>query len=153
MPTAERAVAARRSHAESPHLGARDTATLAEPADLDDRRDPPRRRLVGDRVADEIDVDDEVDRLGDEAPHRELGQVRVRLRHVVGEALQHDVGGVGMDRGQRTPLAHRSDVEHVERLVLDELADDDTVGVEPPRQLDELAGRDLALALGVANVG
>ena len=72
--------------AESPHLGARDTATLTEPADLDDRRDPPCRCRVGDRVADEIDVDDEVDRLGDEAPHGELRQVRVRLRHVVARA-------------------------------------------------------------------
>ena len=58
-----------------------------------------------------------------------------------------------MDRGQRAALAHRGDVEHVERLVLDELADDHTVGVETAGQLDELAGRDLALALGVGVAG
>ena len=81
------------------------------------------------------------------------GRSGVRLRHVVGEALQHDVGGVGVDGRQRAALAHRRDVEHVERLVLDELADDDTVGVEPPGQLDELAGGDLALALGVGVAG
>ena len=61
--------------------------------------------------------------------------------------MQHDVGGVGVDGRQRTALAHRGDVEHVERLVLDELADDDSIGVEAPGELDELASGDLALAL------
>ena len=41
------------------------------------------------------------------------------------------------------------DVEHVEGLVLHQFADDHAVGIELPRQLDELAGRDLALALGI----
>ena len=126
---------------------------FAESADLDDRRDPTRRGLVGGGVAHQVDVDDEVDGLGDQAPHRELRQVRVRLRHVVGETLQHDVGRVGVDRGERAAFAHRRDVEHVECLVLDQLADDDPVGVEPAGQLDELAGRDLALALGVGMAG
>ncbi len=58
-----------------PHLGRRRPASFAEPADLDDRRDAARRRLVAAAVADQVDVDDEVDGLGDQAPHRELGQV------------------------------------------------------------------------------
>ncbi len=115
--------------------------------------DPADWCLVAHLVADQVDVDDEVDGLGDQAPHRELRQSGVGLRHVVGETVQHDVGRVGMDRRQRSALAHRGDVEHVERLVLDELADDDAVGVEPARELDELTGRDLALPFGVGMAG
>ena len=60
---------------------------------------------------------------------------------------------MGVDRRQRTSLAHRSHVEHVERLVLDEFADDDAVRVEPPREFDELAGGDLALAFCIRMSG
>ena len=94
-------------------------------------------------------MDDEVDRLGDEAPHGELRQARVRLGDVVREPLEDHVGGVRVDRRQRSALAHRRHVEHVERLVLDQFADDHPVGIEPAGEFHELAGGDLALAFRV----
>jgi hypothetical protein len=45
---------------ESPDLGARHPAGLAEPADLDDRRHSAHGALVFDGVADQVDVQHEV---------------------------------------------------------------------------------------------
>ena len=73
--------------ADPPHLGrASPPRSPRPPISMIDVTRASAPIVVG-LVADEVDVDDEVDGLCDQAPHRELGQARVRLRHVVGESL------------------------------------------------------------------
>ena len=136
----------------APRLGRAHTAVLATTAVLDDRGHAPLRRL-GIGVAHEVDVDDEVDRLGDQRPHRVLGQLGVALGDVERQAAQHCLDGVRVDRGHRAALAHRCHIEHLQRLVLDQLTDDHPVGVQPPGQLDQLARRHRTAALGVGLTG
>ena len=134
---------------DGPAFGTGNAASFTQAADFDHGGHSTNRGLLGLGIADQVNVHNKVDGLRDQAVHGKLGQARVRLRHVVRQTLQHDVGRVGMDRCQRTALTHRGDVEHVECLVFHQLADDDAVGVEPARQLDQLARRDFALAFSI----
>ena len=136
----------------APGLGGTDAAGLAATAVFDDRRDSPLRRTAV-AVAHEIDVDHEVDGLGDQAPHRVLGQLGVALGDVEREPTEHRLDRVGVDRGHRSALAHRRDVEHLQGLVLDELADDHPVGVQASGELDQFARRHRAAAFGVGLAG
>ena len=56
---------------------------------------------------------------------------------------------VRVHRGERAVVARVHRLEHVERLGAADLADDDPVGPHAQRVADELADRDLALALDV----
>ena len=50
---------------------------FAEATDFDDRGHASDGPLIGCGIANEIDVNDEVDCLRNETPHGELGQIRV----------------------------------------------------------------------------
>ncbi len=85
----------------------------------------------------------------DQRPHRVLGQLGVALGHVERQPGEHRLHRVRVDRGHRAVLAHAGDVEHLQRLVLHQLADHDTVRVQPAGELDQLARRHGAVAVGV----
>ena len=58
-------------------------------------------------------------------------------------------GRVGVDRRERAVMARVHGLEHVDRLGATTLADDDAVGAHTQAVADEVADRDLALALDV----
>ena len=115
--------------------------------DLGDVGDPSRA------VLQTCLVDDEVDRgrdlLADGADREvDAGHEDHRL-----EARQHVARAVGVAGGHRAVVARVHGLEHVQRLARTALPDDDPVGPHAQRVADELADRDLALALDVGRAG
>ena len=100
-------------------------------------------------VVEALEVDDQVERRGDLLADRAHGQVVAGHQHHRLDARERVARRVGVHRGERAVVARVHRLEHVQRLGAADLADDDPVGAHAQRVADELADRDLALALDV----
>ena len=106
-------------------------------------------------VGETLDLDHEVDGLGDDLHDGIGGHVRACSAHLH-EVLQAVEGGAGIVRvrgRERAVMARVHGLEHVESLWSSALADDDAVGALAQRVDDQLLERDLALALVVGGAG
>ena len=77
------------------------------------------------------------------------GRLQVGHRHHRVEAIQRVARAVGVDRRQAAVVAGVHGLQHVQRLVAADLADDDAIGPHAQGVDDQLALRDRALALDV----
>ena len=100
-------------------------------------------------VVEPVELDHEVERGGDVAPDRAQRQLVARHQDHRLEAVESVAGRVRMHGRERALVARVHRLEHVERLGAANLADDDPVGPHPERVPDEIADRDLPLALDV----
>ena len=94
-------------------------------------------------------MDDQVERRRDLLPDRPHRQVEPGHQHHRLDTRERVARRVRVDRRERAVVAGVHRLEHVERLGAAHLADDDPVGPHAERVADELADRDLALALDV----
>ena len=78
-----------------------------------------------------------------------IGRSSPAISTIVSMRASASRGRVGVDGRQRALVAGVHRLEHVERLGAADLADDDPVGPHAQRVADELADRDLAVALDV----
>ena len=111
--------------------------------DLGDVGDPARAVLEA-RL-----VHDQVDRGGDLLADRADRQVHAGHQHHGLEAGERVARAVGVHRADRAVVAGVHRLQHVERRGVADLADDDAVGAHAQRVADQVADRDLALALDV----
>ena len=100
-------------------------------------------------VVEPVELDDEVERGGDVAPDRAQRQLVARHQDHRLDAVESIAGRVRVHGRERALVARVHRLEHVERLGAANLADDDPVGPHAERVADEIADRDLALALDV----
>ena len=126
-------------------LGGDDLALHA--GDLGHLGDPPHA------VAHAADLHDQVDGALDLLAHRLGRQLEAGHRHHVLEPRQRVARGVGVDRAHRAVVAGVHRLQHVDRFLAADLAEDDAVGPHAQRVLDEVAHGDLALALDVGGAG
>ena len=94
-------------------------------------------------------LDDELDGGGDLLPHGALRQVRRAHRDHGFDTRQRVARAVGVDRRQRAVVAGVHRLQHVERFLASNLADDDAVGAHTQGVDDELPLPDRALAFDV----
>ena len=98
-------------------------------------------------------VHDQVDRAGDLLADGADRQVDAGHQHHRLDAGEHVARGVGVHGADRAVVAGVHGLEHVERGGVADLADDDAVGPHAQRVADQVADRDLALALDVRRAG
>ena len=94
-------------------------------------------------------LDDQLDRRRDLLPHRPLRQVGRAHRDHRLDAGQRIARRVGVDGGQRAVVAGVHRLQHVERFLAADLADDDAVGTHTQGVDHQLALADGALAFDV----
>ena len=86
---------------------------------------------------------------GDLLPDGALGQIEVRHRHHRVEAIERVARAVGVDRRQAAVVAGVHRLQHVERFVAPDLADDDAIRTHTQGVDHEVALPDRALAFDV----
>ena len=104
-------------------------------------------------VAQALDLDDEVDRVGDLARDRFLGHLDVRHHDHVFHTREAFARGVAVQRRHRAVMAGVHRGEQIEALRSTNFAQDDAVRTHTQRVDDEVANGDRALALEVRRTG
>ena len=84
-------------------------------------------------------LDDQVDGRRDLLADGAFRDVQVRHRHHRVEAVQRVARAVGVDRRQAAVVARVHRLQHVERFVAADLADDDAIGPHAERVDDQIA--------------
>ena len=102
-----------------------------------------------DAVAETRLLDDELNRRRDLLAHRALGQVRRAHRDHRFDTGQRVARRVGVDGGQRSVVAGVHRLQHVERFLAADLADDDAIGAHTQGVDHQLPLADRALAFDV----
>ena len=116
---------------------------LLHAGDLGDRRHLARA------VGHARDLHDDVDGRGDLLAHGAVGDVQVRHRDHRVETIQRVARAVGVDRRQAAVVAGVHRLEHVQRFLAADLADDDAVGTHTEGVDHQLPLPDGALAFDV----
>ena len=98
-------------------------------------------------------LDDQVDGAGDLLADGADRQVHAGHQHHGLETGERVTRGVGVQRRDRAVVAGVHGLEHVEGGGVADLTDDDAVGAHAQRVADQVADRDLALALDVRRAG
>src|SRR5436190_1102621 len=140
--TSERAVGGDRLDLEAIQLLQRDHVGLHS-LDLGDRYHLARA------VVDPLEVQNEVDGRCDLLADRPQRQVVAGHQHHRLQARERISRRVGVHGGERAVVARVQRLQHVQRLGTADLAHDDAVGAHAQGVTDEVADRDLALALDV----
>ena len=95
------------------------------------------------------DLNDDVDRRSNLAADGGVGNIQAGHGHHGFQAAQSVARGVGVNRGERAVVARVHGLQHVERFLAADLADDDAVGAHTQRVDHQLPLVDRALAFDV----